>query len=101
MQLDLGIVGLGLLTLISLAYGILVQIAGKPGTDVDWLVAGTGWFVGALVASELVGVGAGARLVDGLAIDAVIVGGGIVGVPLTLVLRLYGDRHSHRDTASA
>jgi len=32
--------------------------------------------------------------------DAVVVGGGIVGVPLALVLRLYGDRWSRHHPAS-
>ncbi|NJD27781.1 MAG: hypothetical protein FIA92_05735 [Chloroflexi bacterium] len=100
MQFDLGIAGFGLLILVSLAFGVVVQLIGKPGTSVDGLIAGMGWFVGALVASELVGVDVGARVVDGLALDAVVVGGGLIGVPLALVLRLYGDRRSRNHPAS-
>ncbi len=100
MQFDLGIAGLALLILISLAFGVACQLVGKPGTSVDWLLVGIGWFVGAIVASELVGAGVGVRTVDGLSLDSVVVGGGIVGIPLALVLRLYGDRRS-RHAASA
>jgi hypothetical protein len=99
-QFDLGIVGLGLLILISLAFGALVQFVGKPGTSVDGLVAGVAWFIGALIASELVGVGGGERVIDGLALDAVVVGGGLIGVPLALVLRLYGDHRSHHHASA-
>jgi len=99
-QFDLGIAGLGLLILISLAFGVLFQLAGKPGTTFDWAIVGIGWFIGALIASEVVGVDIGSRIVDGLSLDAVVVGGGIVGVPLALVLRLYGDRWSRHHPAS-
>lgn len=101
MHLDLGIAGLGLLILISLAFGVLFQLVGKPGTSVDWLVVGIAWFAGAMVASELVGSAAGPRVIDGLSLDAVVVGGGIVGVPAALLLRLWGDRRSHHRPASA
>ncbi len=99
-QFDLGIAGFGLLILISLAFGALSQRLGKPGTSFDWLAVAIGWFAGGLVASELVGSGTGVRVVDGLALDAVIVGGGIIGVPLALVLRLYGD-HGVRQRRAA
>jgi hypothetical protein len=97
---DLGIVGLGLLILISLAFGVLSQTVGRPGTRADWLAVGLAWFVGGLVASELGGAAAGDRVVDGLALDAVLVGGGLLGIPVALILRLYGDRRSRQHPAS-
>lgn len=102
MHYDLGIAGLGLLVLSALGFGLLVQRVGRPGTGIDWLVAGIGWFVGGLLASEVVAVGAvHEAVVGGLALDATIIGGGVVGIPVALALRLMGDRWGSRQGASA
>jgi len=100
-NLDLGIVGLGLLVLLSLGFGVLAQLVGTPGTRWDWVAAGLGFFVGGLVAGEMgFGAGVGRPVIDGLALDATLIGGGVVGVPIALVLRLAGDRRSRQHPAS-
>jgi hypothetical protein len=98
---DLGIVGLGLLILFSLGFGLLVQFVGTPGTSRDWLAGGLGFLIGGLVAGEMVfGAQVGRPVIDGLSFDATLIGGGVVGVPVALVLRLAGDRTSHQHPAS-
>jgi hypothetical protein len=99
---DLGIAGLGLLVISALGFGLLMQLLGRAGTRIDWVLSGIGWFVGGLVASEMVAADAAPEdLVGGLALNAAIIGGGVVGVPVALALRLLADRRATRQGASA
>jgi hypothetical protein len=106
MQYDLGLGGLGLLILISLGFGVLAQlVAGRAGTAWMWLVGATAWFVGGLVASEIIWGRATAAelqpLIDGLLLDESLLGGFVLGVPSVLATWLLARRAAHpRPTAA-
>ena len=106
MQFDLGLVGLGLLVVISLGFGIAAQLIGRSETRWLWLIAAAGWFVGGLFASEVV-VGTMTveeiqPIIDGLALDESLLGGLIVGVLTVLVTRLLtGSSPFHHGPTSA
>jgi hypothetical protein len=100
-QFDLGITGLGLLVVISLGFGLLAQVAGRAGTRWMWLIAATGWFVGGIVASEVVwgkmSEGEIQPIIDGLALDESLLGGLIAGPVVVVVARyLTGGSPFHR-----
>lgn len=101
MQFDLGLAGLGLLIVISLAFGVVAQFVGRPGTRWMWLIAATGWFIGGLFASEVVWgtmtVDEIQPIIDGLAFDEALLGGLIVGIPVVIVTRFVtGGSPFHR-----
>ena len=89
MQFDLGPTGLGLLIVFSVAFGAICQLVFKSATRWEWLIAATGWFIGGLVASELVWgsmtVDEIQPIIDGLALDESMLGGLIVGIPVAIV----------------
>jgi len=91
MQFDLGSQGLGILTAIALAFGIVTQFAGRPGTRWQWLLVAGGWFLGGLYASEVVFGSATVNelqpIIDGLAFDESLLGGLIAGVMVLLTTR--------------
>lgn len=91
MQFDLGVMGLGLLVIISLGFGLLAQFVGRAGTRWAWLLAATGWFVGGLFASEVLWgkmtEGEIQPIIDGLALDESLLGGLIVGLVVVVVTR--------------
>ncbi len=95
MQFDLGLQGLGILVIVSLAFGALAQLVGGGLTHTHWLwlIAATGWFIGGLFASEvLFGTTTEEELqpiVDGLAFDESLLGGligGLAAIAITLVV---------------
>jgi hypothetical protein len=87
---DLGLQGLGILVVISLIFGVIAQlVAGRRATRWMWLIGAAAWFVGGLIASEVVfGTATEAELqpiIDGLCFDEALLGGLLVGVPVVLV----------------
>jgi len=89
-NLDIGFVGLGILALISLAFGGAAQLLLGRGTSRWlWLAGAVGWFAGGLFASEVVwGTLTGAEIqpmIDGLAFDESLLGGVIGGVAVVAV----------------
>ncbi len=106
MQYDLGLVGLGLLLVLSLGFGVLAQIAGRAETPWLWLLGGAGWFVGGLYMSEVLFATATVDeiqpIIDGLAFDESLLGGLIGGVLATVVTRFVtGSSPFHRRPLSA
>ncbi len=92
MQFDLGFTGLGLLLGLSLAFGVAAQVAlGRSASRMLWLIAAGGWFVGGLIASEVVWgrltVDEIQPIIDGLAFDESLLGGLVVGIPVALLAR--------------
>ena len=91
MQYDLGLTGLGILVTLSLAFGIIAQIAGRAESRWLWLIGAAGWFVGGLLMSEVM-FGAATEdeiqpIVDGLAFDEALLGGLIGGIVATVIAR--------------
>jgi hypothetical protein len=88
---DLGFQGLGLLAAISLGFGVVAQLLGRAETRWLWLIAATGWFVGGLVASEVIWGSLTVEeiqpIIDGLAFDESLLGGLVLGVPVALATR--------------
>lgn len=106
MQYDLGLVGLGLLLVLSLGFGVIAQIAGRAETPWLWLVGGAGWFVGGLYMSEVLFATATVDeiqpIIDGLAFDESLLGGLIGGVLTTFIARFVtGSSPFHRRPISA
>jgi hypothetical protein len=105
-QFDLGLQGLGLLIVISLGFGVVAQVVAgrRAGTHWLWLIAATGWFIGGMLASEVVWGGATAEelqpIIDGLALDESLLGGLVVSLSVVAItLLLTGGRPSHRTTS--
>ena len=91
MQYDLGLTGLGLLVLISLAFGGLAQLLGRNRIRWQWLVAAIGFFIGGLIASEAIWADPTLDLepiIDGLSVDEALFGGLIGGVIADFATRL-------------
>lgn len=89
MQWNLGPAGLGLLALVSLAFGLLAQlVAGRMTSPQLWVIAGLGSFVAGLFVSEVMfGWATGAELqpnIDGLSFDEALLGGAIGGLASVL-----------------
>ena len=83
MQYDLGTTGLALLVVMSLAFGVVAQLIAGIRTAWVWLAGSVGYFVGGLIASELMFAWATdgdlQPLIDGLFFDEALFGGLIVG----------------------
>jgi hypothetical protein len=105
-QFDIGLVGLGLLVVSALVFGGLAQVAGRPGTRWQWLIAAVAWFTGGLFASEVVWGTLTEQqiqpIIDGLAFDEALLGGLIVGVAVVIATRYLtgGSPFHHRPTAA-
>lgn len=90
MHFDLGLQGLGILLGTSLIFGVAAQIVFLKSAP-RWLgiVGAAAWFVGGLIASEVVWGTLTEKdiqpIIDGLAFDESLLGGLIVGVPSVLV----------------
>lgn len=90
MPFDLGVQGLGILVAASLVFGVLAQVVlGRGVMRWMWLIGALAWFVGGLVASEVLWGTATEEevqpIIDGLAFDELQLGGLVVGVPVVLV----------------
>jgi hypothetical protein len=96
MQFGLGIYGLGILVVISLAFGLAAQLLVSGGNRWMWLIAVAGWFVGGLFASEVIWgkmtVDEIQPIIDGLALDESLLGGLIAGVAVVLATRFATGR---------
>ncbi len=93
MTYDLENYGLLILLGFSIGFGAIAQlIIGKAGTRWLWLLGAAGWFVGGLIASEvLFGTATEAEIqpiIFGLAFDEALLGGLVGGVAVTLVVWL-------------
>jgi Na+/proline symporter len=91
MQWDLGLQGLGLLAVMSLAYGVFAQLMfWSRTTSWVWLVASVASFVVGMFMSEVwFGWATAVDLqpnIDGLSFDEVLLGF-LVGIPIVLVTR--------------
>jgi hypothetical protein len=105
MQYDLGLTGLGILLALSLAFGIIAQLAGRAESDRLWLIGAAGWFIGGLFMSEVMFATATEDeiqpIVDGLAFDEALLGGLIGGVLAMLGGRyVTGSSPFHRHAAA-
>jgi hypothetical protein len=90
MQWDLGIAGVGVLMLMSLAFGVLAQlVVGRSTTGWLWLIAAAGYFVGGILVSEVwFGWATAAELqpnIDGLSFDEVLLLAIVPGILVTSV----------------
>jgi hypothetical protein len=104
MQYDLGVIGAALLLVISLIFGGIAHLVLRANTTWMWLVGTIGWFVGGLVASEVVWGSLTEDeiqpIIDGLALDESLLGGVIVGLVAAIVTRLVvGPRQAEQPTA--
>ncbi len=105
MHVELGPGGLGVLVITSLAFGAIAQlIFWRSATHLMWLIGAVAWFVGGLVASEVVwGTATEDELqpiIDGLAFDEAALGGLLLGVPVVLVT-WFLTRHSRGQPQTA
>lgn len=85
MNYNLESIGLQILLVYSIGFGAIAQVlAGRKTTNWLWLIGAIAWFVGGLVASEVI---VGTMTVDeiqpiigGLAYDEALLGGLVVGL---------------------
>lgn len=100
MEWDLGLLGVGLLTAMSLGFGLVAQlVAGRGTTRWMWLFAAAGYFVGGLFTSEVwFGWATQEELqpnIDGLSFDEVLLIGLVSGI-LTVLATRYVTRRARR-----
>ena len=93
MNYDLESYGLLILLGFSIGFGAIAQlIMGRAGTRWLWLFGAAGWFVGGLLASEvLFGTATEAEIqpiIFGLAFDEALLGGLLGGIAVVLVVWL-------------
>lgn len=96
MQWDLGVQGLAVLAVMSLSFGVVVQLVfGRQTTRWLWAITGATYFLAGLFISEgMFGWATGAELqpnIDGLSFDEVLLIGLIPGI-LALLATWYGTR---------
>jgi hypothetical protein len=102
MQFDMGLMGLGLLAVMSLAFGLVAQVVLGKDTHWMWAIAATAWFVGGLVFSEVIFAGEDVQpIIDGLSFDEALLGGLVVGVPVAVLTWLATRRHRHHGPMAA
>lgn len=100
MQWDLGLQGLGVLALMSLAFGGIAQlVVGRHTTQWLWAIVGATYFVAGLFISEIwFGWATGADLqpnIDGLSFDEVLLIGLVPGI-LAVLATWYATRSRHQ-----
>ena len=105
MRFDLGIAGLGLLITFAAGFGLVAHLVRTRSTP--WLgpVAAIGWFVGGLIASEVVfarsTIDEIQPIIDGLAFDEALLGGLLAGGLVVIIARLStGDRRAEGPRAA-
>ena len=102
MQFDLGSVGLGLLIVLSLGFGVIAQVVvGRSTSRWMWLIGAVAYFIGGLFMSEVLFATATEEelqpVIDGLAFDEALLGGLLVGVVVVLATWLVmRPTHTHR-----
>jgi hypothetical protein len=103
--LDIGLAGLGLLLVIALAFGLIAQFVLGAGTRWMWLLGAAAWFIGGLVASEVVWGNATSDdlqpIIDGLAFDESLLGGLVAGIVAVVATRLVLRGRDGRATVTA
>jgi Na+/proline symporter len=104
MEWDLGLQGIGILLVMSVAFGILTQVVfWGHATRWLWLAASAVMFVIGLVVSEgLFGWATEEELqpnIDGLSFDEVVVTF-LVAIVVVLVARAFGGRRIRRSSAA-
>jgi membrane protein implicated in regulation of membrane protease activity len=100
MQWDLGLQGLGLLVVMSIAFGVVAHLAVATFTTRWlWLIAAAAYFVVGLIISEVwFGWATEAELqpnIDGLSFDEVLLGGIVSGI-VAVVVTWFVTRSRHR-----
>lgn len=105
MQFDLGPAGLGLLVVMSLTFGAIAQvILWRSATHWLWLIGSVAYFIGGLVASEVIFATATVEdlqpLIDGLFFDEALLGGLLIGVPTVIVAWIATRQHRLHPPAS-
>jgi MFS family permease len=100
MQWDLGLQGIGVLVLMSLAFGLLAQlVAARRTTRWVGLIGAAAYFVGGLFISEVwFGWATEEDLqpnIDGLSFDEVLLIGLLPGIAAVLVTWYVTRRHTH------
>ena len=94
MQFTLGLQGLGLLLVISVAFGVGAQLllGGRAHSRWLWVIGAVGWLVGGLFASEVLWGSMTEEeiqpIIDGLAFDESLLGGLIAGLGSVLIALL-------------
>lgn len=106
MQWDLGLQGLALLLVMSLAFGVIAQlVVGRAITRWLWLIATAAYFVGGLFISEVwFGWATAKELqpnIDGLSFDEVLLIGLLPGIVTVLVTRHVTRRRRRHRTRHA
>ena len=106
MRWDLGLQGLGLLSAMSLGFGVIAQLlVGKATTRWLWLIAAAGYFVGGLFISEVwFGWATQGELqpnIDGLSFDEVLLIGLVPAIVTVLVTRYVTRRIRCHSTDAA
>jgi hypothetical protein len=101
MTWDLGLEGVGVLLLLSLAFGVFAQlVAGRYTTRWLWLFASGAYFVcGALISEVWFGWATEEELqpnIDGLSFDEVLLGL-IPAIAVVLVIRFVARKHDRLD----
>ncbi len=101
MKFEIELAGLGLLAVISLAYGVIAQVVlGKATTRWLWLIAAAAWFAGGLFASEVVWGTLTETdiqpIIAGLALDESLLGGLVAGV-LAVLATWFATRRARPD----
>ena len=101
MNFDLGVQGLALLIIPALSFGLVAQlIVWRNGTHWTWLIGAVAWFLGGLLASEVV-FGAETTeenlqpIIDGLLWDEALLGGLVTGL-VAVVVTWFATRNHQR-----
>jgi len=105
MLFEIGLGGLGLLVAIAALFGVAAQVVFWKGVRWMFLAAAIGWFIGGLVASEVIWgamtVAEIQPIVDGLALDESLLGGLIGGLTMVAVVRLLTSERANQGRLTA
>ena len=88
LAVSLGLGGLLLLIVGSLAFGVVAQWIGEARTGYEWLIDAIAVFVGGFVASEfIIGWQAFEPVWEGLALIPALIGGLVAGIVVEVITR--------------